>query len=546
MADIEDWAVAAANNTSPPPDGAPESTTTIGDVNDILREVMAVIARWYQDTDAAQATTGSSNAYTFASNRSVSAHYDGQIIGFDANHTNTGAATLRADGATDDNIKKYIDGALQNVVAGDIVSGGKYIVIFDGTQWILINPSTVYTSATTIKTDTVAESTAAAGVTVDKVLVKDDSISSTSTALTVFADANTSNVQISGGGSAGDGADILVYGSTHATQPNNLLLLADNIQVLDEANANGYATFDADAAVFKVDTILGFSGSATNVEFRSGAADADITLGGGSANDGARLTAHGSTHATNPYKLVGYRNAASAANLRLDFDLDNDTYTFRSADAGATAAPTITLYRDSTSPTASDLIGAVAFNGEDSAGAAEIYARISGQIVDTTAANPDGGLIFQTDVAGTLTTAFSLQQGLFAATATGGDQGPGTGNFETVYDDGVDVTCYVLEAWLDGQVDVAKWNGLANKGKHVPAEGFATVAADRLDLDKYTDWIRTNRRLPAFPGPQVWVDDLKGKIGHGDLMQRLWETVELQAVHIATLHERLKVLEGTP
>src|SRR3990167_10654506 len=49
-----------------------------------------------------------------------------------------------------------------------------------------------------------------------------------------------------------------------------------------------------------------------------------------------------------------------------------------STDAGAAVGPLVDLYRNSASPAASDVIGAVRFSGEDSAGNTQTYAQIHG------------------------------------------------------------------------------------------------------------------------------------------------------------------------
>lgn len=158
--------------------------------------------------------------------------------------------------------------------------------------------------------------------------------------------------------------------------------------------------------------------------------------------------------------------------------------------------------------------------------------------------------------------------GVIGTGATGGHQGAGTSNWTAVYDDGVVLTCYVLEAWLTGGIDVVFWDTLVpdrnipavtveqepgnfvevepariEERRHERARGFASVAADRLDIDKFAQFMRTNKRLPAFPGPEHWQTLFSGKMPTGDLLQRLWETCEVLAVHLAQARERELALE---
>lgn len=116
-----------------------------------------------------------------------------------------------------------------------------------------------------------------------------------------------------------------------------------------------------------------------------------------------------------------------------------NTLTVVSTDAGAAFAPTLDTYRNSASPVATDLIGEVAFNGNDDGGNKTLYADIVGRIEDPTNASEDGRLIFRTAVAGVITNQFNLTTGAWAATATGGAQGTGTINMTAVYDDGVQI-----------------------------------------------------------------------------------------------------------
>lgn len=73
-----------------------------------------------------------------------------------------------------------------------------------------------------------------------------------------------------------------------------------------------------------------------------------------------------------------------------------------STDAGATVGPTLTLFRDSASPAASDLIGNVSFDGRDSAGNIETYANVFGTIEDPTNTSEDSSLTVSTKIAGSL------------------------------------------------------------------------------------------------------------------------------------------------
>jgi hypothetical protein len=77
--------------------------------------------------------------------------------------------------------------------------------------------------------------------------------------------------------------------------------------------------------------------------------------------------------------------------------------TLNSTDAGASAAPTLDLYRDSATPAVSDTLGEIEFNGEDSAGNKQQYAVIHGSILSPTSTAEGGQIHFETTTAGAST-----------------------------------------------------------------------------------------------------------------------------------------------
>ena len=77
--------------------------------------------------------------------------------------------------------------------------------------------------------------------------------------------------------------------------------------------------------------------------------------------------------------------------------------TLTSTDAGAAAAPLLELYRDSATPAASDTLGEIEFNGEDSAGNKQAYALFHGSILSPTSGAEQGQLHFETATGGALT-----------------------------------------------------------------------------------------------------------------------------------------------
>jgi len=72
-------------------------------------------------------------------------------------------------------------------------------------------------------------------------------------------------------------------------------------------------------------------------------------------------------------------------------------------DAGASSGPNFNIFRDSSSPAASDVIGQLKFTGRDSAANVQEYAAINGVITDPTSTTEDADLVFRVVAAGTLT-----------------------------------------------------------------------------------------------------------------------------------------------
>jgi hypothetical protein len=126
MAEISAWDVAAAGNGFTVPNGFPEGMQ-YSEVNNAAREIMAVLAREYNDRSGAIVSTGSANAYSIVSNRTLGAYAAGQRFTFRANFASTGAATLNVDALGAKAIARA-DGSA--IIAGAIQSGAVYDVIY--------------------------------------------------------------------------------------------------------------------------------------------------------------------------------------------------------------------------------------------------------------------------------------------------------------------------------------------------------------------------------------------------------------------------------
>jgi hypothetical protein len=128
---------------------------------------------------------------------------------------------------------------------------------------------------------------------------------------------------------------------------------------------------------------------------------------------------------------------------------------------------------------------------------------------------------------------------LVVGAPTGGNKGEGSINAEAVYDDNVILTGYVLDKAFNKAFDINEWDKRHLAGRHEPARSFDKQASMLLDVDAYCDFIASRRMLPTFEDVET-----SGDIpSTGAMVQKLWEVVEIQSVHIRQLNERLKKLE---
>jgi len=122
MAELDDLSTTDASNTARFPENM-----QFRNVNDGARALEGMLAREYKDRNMSLTSTGSSNAFAVTPNRTVSSLTDGLLIGFTANHSITGAATLNVAGL---GAKPIVASNGSAVSAGDIVSGQKLQVVY--------------------------------------------------------------------------------------------------------------------------------------------------------------------------------------------------------------------------------------------------------------------------------------------------------------------------------------------------------------------------------------------------------------------------------
>jgi len=224
--------------------------------------------------------------------------------------------------------------------------------------------------------------------------------------------------------------------------------------------------------------------------------------------------------------------ATPSARLHVVDSVSGDVSKIESTEAGATAANFV-LYRNSATPADSDALFEFLFTGEDDGGAETTYASIRTVISDQTNGTEDGRLQLGSMQAGTVNAdAWTLDLGLYADNATGGDKGVGTINADAVYDDNAGpLTDYVLDFYVDGYVDPTNYD-------HDLWKQFDT--AD-FGIDAYVAKWMERRALPCFAARTEGAKSYEQSVGQ--LARCLVQAAETQAVHIKELNERVKSLE---
>ena len=135
--------------------------------------------------------------------------------------------------------------------------------------------------------------------------------------------------------------------------------------------------------------------------------------------------------------------------ITITVDDNSNNLTLTSTDADANSGPNLDLYRNSSSPATSDVLGTIFFHGEDGAGNKEEYVRIQ-SVVDAKGSGSEVG-VFQifTNNAGTLT------NNRFEIDGTGVTINESGGNFDFRIESSDSSTMFEVDAG-NNQVTVTK------------------------------------------------------------------------------------------
>lgn len=84
---------------------------------------------------------GTANALTLTTVPDLSVLADGQLVAFIASAANTTAVTVNIDGLGAEAITQMTSGGLAPLVAGNLINNGRYLMFYDGSQFVLLDPT---------------------------------------------------------------------------------------------------------------------------------------------------------------------------------------------------------------------------------------------------------------------------------------------------------------------------------------------------------------------------------------------------------------------
>lgn len=121
----------AASNTSIDGVGI-QGSSSPANIDDALRALAAADANFVRDLGGTGTIGGTADAITLAlaDASTLSAYFDGMVVGIRPTSDNTGAATINVDSVGVKKIRKSVAGVETALAAGDIQSGGFYLLVY--------------------------------------------------------------------------------------------------------------------------------------------------------------------------------------------------------------------------------------------------------------------------------------------------------------------------------------------------------------------------------------------------------------------------------
>ena len=288
------------------------------------------------------------------------------------------------------------------------------------------------------------------------------------------------------------------------------------------------------------------SEGSTNLYFTNARADARIS---NAIKDEDNMASNSATHVPSQQSVKAYVDATveatnelvedSSPQLGANLDLNSNNITgtgdisttgnitLTSTDAGSSAAPIVSLVRDSSSPADADYLGQLAFKGDDDGGSVHTYAKISGKIDDASAGSEDGLLEFAVVSGGSNEIVARIKNnGIFLNTGN-------TLRFEGATADAHETTLTVTDPTADRTITLPNASGtvLLADGDGSSLTGISSDLSNDSspqlggDLDVVTHGIvsTSNRNIAITPNGsgKVIIDGLSHPVADGNAGQVL-------------------------
>lgn len=128
MAKQSQWSETAGSNSSAAPDGAPEGSMKVKEINNTIREMMASLAQTYKDQKGILVTAGTQPAYTVTTTTGHAAYTDMAVTLVRLHAEPTGDATINFDGL---GFKTLVKSDGVQMASGEGVANALYAMAYD-------------------------------------------------------------------------------------------------------------------------------------------------------------------------------------------------------------------------------------------------------------------------------------------------------------------------------------------------------------------------------------------------------------------------------
>jgi hypothetical protein len=107
----------------------------------IMNNIENGIEAAFKGTHIYAASTEGNDTYVISFSTALASYNAGLVFNVKVDVGNTGAATINVDGVGSKDIKKIISTGKSALVTGDLIANGIYTLVYDGTDFIVINPN---------------------------------------------------------------------------------------------------------------------------------------------------------------------------------------------------------------------------------------------------------------------------------------------------------------------------------------------------------------------------------------------------------------------